>query len=49
MIIRNYNDGRHGGWNNYCCYDKRNKGTYVVPHGKDDMKAKQFTATQSKD
>lgn len=20
MIIRNYNDGRHGGWNNYCCY-----------------------------
>lgn len=20
MILRNYNDGRHGGWNNYSCY-----------------------------
>lgn len=20
LLIRNYNDGRHGGWNNYCCY-----------------------------
>ena len=20
MILKNYNDGRHGGWNNYCCY-----------------------------
>ena len=29
MIIRNYNDGRHGGWNNYCCYDKKNTASYV--------------------
>lgn len=20
LILRNYNDGRQGGWNNYCCY-----------------------------
>ena len=32
MIIRNYNNGRHGGWNNYCCYDGNGKGTYVEPH-----------------
>lgn len=24
IILRNYNDGRHGEWNNYCCYDKKN-------------------------
>ena len=32
LILRNYNDGRHGPWNNYCCYDKKNKGTYVQKH-----------------
>ena len=29
LILRNYNDGRQGGWNNYCCYAGQNKGTYV--------------------
>ena len=23
LILRNYNDGRHGGWNNYCCYSQK--------------------------
>lgn len=30
MILRNYNDGKHGGWNNYSCNTK-SKGTYVKP------------------
>lgn len=38
MILRNYNDGRHGGWNNYSCYQQSNKGTYVVPHAMDNKK-----------
>lgn len=43
MILRNYNDGRHGGWNNYSCYGQApNKGSYVNKHGLDDTKAKQF-------
>ena len=29
LILRNYNDGRQGGWNNYCCYQSQNKGSYV--------------------
>ena len=29
LILRNYNDGRQGGWNNYCCYQNSNKGSYV--------------------
>ena len=29
LLLRNYNDGRTGGWNNYCCYKGQNKGTYV--------------------
>ena len=29
MILRNYNDGRQGGWDNYCCYKGGNKGSYV--------------------
>ena len=29
LILRNYNDGRQGGWNNYCCYAGQNKGSYV--------------------
>ena len=29
LIVRNYNDGRHGGWNNYCCYDKKGPGSFV--------------------
>jgi hypothetical protein len=20
LLLRNYNDGRTGGWDNYCCY-----------------------------
>jgi hypothetical protein len=39
VILKNYNDGRHGGWNNYCCYDKKNKGSYVQPHGMIDFKS----------
>ena len=39
MILRNYNDGRHGGWNNYCCYDKKGNKSYVKPHTKDDRKS----------
>jgi len=38
MIIRNYNDGRHGGWNNYCAYSGKNKGTYVNAHAVTDKK-----------
>ena len=29
LILRNYNDGRQGGWDNYCCYKGQAKGTYV--------------------
>ena len=29
MILRNYNDGRQGGWNNYCCYKGNNIGSFV--------------------
>ena len=29
LILRNYNDGRQGGWDNYCCYKGGNKGSYV--------------------
>lgn len=29
LILRNYNDGRHGGWDNYCCYKGQGKGTFV--------------------
>ena len=30
LLLRNYNDGRTGGWDNYCCYKGQNKGTYVA-------------------
>ena len=29
ILLRNYNDGRHGKWNNYCTLKGQNKGTYV--------------------
>jgi len=29
LILRNYNDGRQGGWDNYCCYKGNNKGSHV--------------------
>ena len=29
LILRNYNDGRQGGWDNYCCYKGNNQGSYV--------------------
>lgn len=38
VILRNYNDGRHGGWNNYSCYEGQNKGTYVQKHSKMNSK-----------
>ena len=40
--MRNYNDGRNGGWNNYCCYDGTNKSDFVKKHKKDDSKALQY-------
>jgi len=47
LIVRNYNDGRHGGWNNYCCYDKKNQGTMVKGFTKTDEKADQFKNSKS--
>ena len=41
MILKNYNDGRHGGWNNQCAYNKTNKGSFVKKHQMDDSKAQQ--------
>ena len=30
VILKNYNDGRHGGWTNYCCYNNKSLvGSYV--------------------
>lgn len=29
ILLRNYNDGKHGKWNNYCTLKGQNKGTYV--------------------
>ena len=29
LLLRNYNDGRSGGWNNYCCYKGQGKGSYI--------------------
>ena len=29
LLLRNYNDGRTGGWDNYCCYKGQNKGSYI--------------------
>lgn len=29
LLLRNYNDGRQGGWDNYCCYKGQNKGSYI--------------------
>ena len=31
LILRNYNDGRNGGWDNYGCYKGQNKGHFVKP------------------
>ena len=28
-LLRDYNEGRHGGWNNYCNIKGQNKGSYV--------------------
>ena len=29
LLLRNYNDGRHGKWDNYSCLKGQNKGSYV--------------------
>lgn len=34
LITRNYNDGRHGGWDNYVSYKGQGVGSYVKPHQK---------------
>lgn len=48
-ILKNYNDGRHGGWNNYCCFSKNGvKGDHVKKHGAVDTKRKQFEASLEK-
>lgn len=38
MILKNYNDGRHGTWNNYCCYNHSNQGTYVKAFQAENLK-----------
>jgi len=38
LLLRNYNDGRNGGWDNYCCYKGQNKGNYVKAFKDDDEK-----------
>lgn len=32
LILRNYNDGRNGGWNNYVSYKGSGTASYVKPH-----------------
>jgi hypothetical protein len=32
LITRNYNEGRHGGWNQYASYKGSGKASYVKPH-----------------
>ena len=32
LILRNYNDGRNGGWNNYVSYKGTGAKSYVKPH-----------------
>lgn len=34
LITRNYNDGRHGGWDNYISYKGTGTASYVKPHQK---------------
>lgn len=34
LILRDYNDGRNGGWDNYCCYKGQNQGSYVNHNAK---------------
>jgi len=29
LILRHYNDGRHGAWDNYSCYKGQNAGHMV--------------------
>lgn len=31
FLLRKYNEGRNGGWNNYCTLKGKDKGSYVVP------------------
>jgi len=34
LILRNYNDGRNGGWDNYVSYKGSGTASYVKPHAK---------------
>ncbi|KAM3142181.1 hypothetical protein pb186bvf_005590 [Paramecium bursaria] len=36
-LLRKYNEGRNGGWDNYISLKGMNKGTYVVPHKKESI------------
>ena len=36
LLLRNYNDGRTGGWDNYCCYKGQSKGHYIKKEGRSD-------------
>ena len=38
LLLRDYNDGRHGGWDNYCCYKGKNKGSYVQHRNTEENK-----------
>lgn len=48
LILRNYNDGRQGGWNNYCCYAGQNKGSYVNTKRTTQVTESQDPAEESK-
>jgi len=49
MILKNYNDGRHGGWNNYCCYNNKSlAGSFVKKHATEDVKAIQHKENMAK-
>ena len=49
MILKNYNDGRHGGWNNYCCYNNKSLvASFVKKHAQKDTKAVQHKEHMAK-
>jgi hypothetical protein len=44
LILRHYNDGRHGGYDNYCCYKGQNAGSMV-----NTKKTTEMTVEQKKE
>lgn len=49
LILRNYNDGRNGGWDNYCCYKGQNKGHFVKPKPMEAVEAPEAREVGSKE